>query len=130
MRMVPYWTVVLIIFVLLFLSMTGCATDATKPEVVSKVEQLPPVRIPVLVRCLDPDQIPEIPPTTFTPDETVWAKAQQEAKLGLTDTMFSYLNTLQKEAMVDIYAFKIYALKADPLLKGCATEPQPTEVKK
>lgn len=93
------------------LSLAGCATDATKPEVVTKVEQLPPIRIPVPIRCVSLTEIPEIPETYMRPGSDLWQNEQ--------------------ELRADLDAFKIYALKADPLLKGCATESQPqTEVKK
>lgn len=89
----------------------GCATDQTKPEVVTRVEQLPPIKIPVAIRCVSLTEIPDIPETFMRPGSDLWQNEQ--------------------ELRADLDAFKIYALKADPLLKGCATESQPqTEVKK
>lgn len=130
MKTVGFWIAVAIVFVFVAL-LASCATDATKPEVVTRVEQLPPIKVPVLIKCIDASQVPDIPATSFTPDQALWTKAQKEAELGLLDTLLAYANSLQKQAMADIDAFKIYALKADPLLKGCATDSQPTtEVKK
>ena len=91
------------IFVALVIA--GCATDPAKPQVVTRVEQLPPVRIPVLVKCVDPAQVPDVPATAMRPTDGLWENEQQ--------------------LRADLDAFKIYALKADPLLRQCAAEPEP-----
>lgn len=110
MKNVGFWIAVAIIFVFVAL-LVGCAGDPVKPEVVTVVKQLPPVQVPIPVRCIDPADVPEIPPTAMRPDDGLWDNLPQ--------------------LRADLNAFKIYALKADPLLKGCATESQPTtEVKK
>lgn len=98
------------ISILALLTLAGCATDATKPEVVTHVEQLPPIRIPVPIRCVDASEVPTIPSTAMRPGDDLWQNEQQLRS--------------------DLDAFKIYALKADPLLRSCATDEPPKEVKK
>lgn len=101
------------ILVCLLASVAGCATDAPKPEVVTRIEQLPPIIKPTPVRCIDPADVPEVPPTAMRPDDGLWDNLPQ--------------------MRADLNAFKVYALKAGPLMAKCTIDPKqavPTEVTK
>lgn len=89
---------------LLVLALFGCATVPPPQVVVSRVEALPPVRIPVLVPCVTAEQVPQIPTTPILNGMTDWQVAVMARKKLLEWTE--------------------YAVKADSLLAGCV-KPEP-----
>lgn len=112
MNRVGLWIAIAVILVL-FIVLGGCATPPPKPEVVARIEQLPPIETPIPVRCIDPADVPEEPPTAMRPDDGLWDNLPQ--------------------MRIDLNAYKIYVLKAAPLMKKCTIDPKAnptTEVKK
>lgn len=96
--------VVALFLAMIVFSLVGCATAPGPQVVVSKVEALPPVRIPVLVPCLEANQIPEIPTTPNLDTLTDWQVAVMARR--------------------KLLEWSAYAAKADSLLVGCV-KPEP-----
>lgn len=81
------------------LLLAGCTANPPKPEVVTNVEKIETIKIPVLVPCVTLREIPTIPGTNLN-----------------TSTDPEILVHLLR---ADIDDFKMYAIKADSLLRSC-----------
>lgn len=77
--------------------------SAPKREVVARVEQAPPIRIPVPIRCVSLRELPPIPGTNLRPGSDPEQKFNQ--------------------LIADVDDFREYAIRVEAILKGCATEP-------
>jgi len=81
--------------------LAGCATaPPPPPAIVSAPVTLPPVQVVVRVPCLAEADIPTIPTTVLDPKSDV--------------------KQLEQQFRADLDALRLYAIKADPLLRGCA----------
>jgi hypothetical protein len=84
------------------LALAGCGTTALKPEpkLVSSVTSLPPVEVPIPVRCID--KVPPIPDIKIDPNATVLQR-----------------HYMSKEV---ILAYEGYIIETRGLLLGCAAK--------
>lgn len=64
--------------------LSGCATAPPQPPIVAHATALEPQRIPVLVPCLKPGQIPKPPATSMRPEQSR-EKAEQAAELDFRE---------------------------------------------
>jgi hypothetical protein len=96
-----FWSVYLLANVGMF---AGCATTAPPPPAIVQAPQVVTVERIVRVPCVNEADIPQIPSTAMRPDSDV--------------------KQLEAQVRVDVDALRQYALKADPLLRGCATKPK------
>ena len=93
------------------LLLAGCATVPPAPQVVvSRAEALPPVKIPVLIPCVEAKDVPAIPTTPSLDGMTDWQVAVMARRKLLEWTA--------------------YAVKADSLLAGCVKQLDPPETPK
>lgn len=105
-------------------ALSACAGSPAQPDIVAHVIQAPPVKIMVPIACLNAADIPQAPATAFTPDATEWSAAQEEARAGRPDRLYTYVNRLTQQAIADVNALDAYVLRVQPLLAACAAQPE------
>lgn len=87
----------------------GCATVPQTPLVAGTKTEV--VRIPVNVRCVSLSEVPKIPTTRLNSDK---------------QTLEQMVIAIQ----IDFNNLEDYVVRADALLRACATEPQPSTDKR
>lgn len=67
------------------------------------METLPPVKVPVLVKCVSAHEIPPLPATNFRPGQTT--------------------DQLAAAVRADLSDLEEWAIRAEAILRSCAQEP-------
>lgn len=88
------------------LVLAGCATAPAPSVVMGHVDPVPAVSVPVIVRCVDPAQIPVVPPSSM-PARTA----------GIAE--------LANGAAADAIKYRDLAARQNEMLKACATKGEP-----
>jgi hypothetical protein len=110
--------VVAIFFCLLAaLVLVGCATTPQTPLLAHVETQI--VKVPVNVRCVSLTELPVIPKTRMEPGDAIASAA----------TIAELVKAIERwviEIQIDFNNLEDYVIRADALLRACATEPQPS----